>query len=178
MSWRMKRRTAESVLERSPQTADSEAFWYLSPLSPGCPSESCPTFSPGSVWHPSFTRVTTPPPQLCTATRLLFQPGTARPTILSSPQAQYLPALLISSQTLRWWINNKSTYTCAKTRRRPIYLVYFWLVWRILGHILCTASCCIIWLRCTHHYLWWCWIPHIHTISQYCQCDMCDNCVT
>ncbi len=38
-----------------------EAIWYLGPLSLCCPSESCPTFSPGSVWHLSFTRVTTPP---------------------------------------------------------------------------------------------------------------------
>lgn len=43
--------------------------------------------------------------------RLLFQPGTASPTILSSPQAQYLPALLISSQTLRWWINHNEAHT-------------------------------------------------------------------
>lgn len=95
-----------------------EAIWYLGPLSFCCASESCPTSSPGSVWHLSFTRVTTPPNlalPLSFSSSIVpgseIQPGTASPAILSSPQAQYLPAWLISSQTLRWWINHNTAHT-------------------------------------------------------------------
>lgn len=108
---------------------------YLGPLSLCCPSESCPTFSPGSVWHPSFTRVTTPPnPALPLSFSLSIVPGseiqagTANPAILSSPQARYLPALLISSQTLRWWINHNIAHTHLLTPGDGLF------IWCIFGY--------------------------------------------
>lgn len=94
---------------RSSRHLEIEAIWYLASLSFCRASESCPTFSPGSVWHLSFTQVTTPPSlalPLSFSSSIVpgseIQPGTANPAILSSPQAQYLPAWLISSQTMRW----------------------------------------------------------------------------
>lgn len=36
-----------------------------------------------------------------------------------------------------------STYTHTDTRRRPVFLVYFWLFFRILNPVCCTASCSI-----------------------------------
>lgn len=112
-----------------------EAIWYLGPSSLSRPSESCPTFSLCSVWHLSFTRVTTPPNPalpLSFSSSIVpgseIQPGTASPAILSSPQAQYLPALLISSQTPRWWINHNTAHTHLLTPGGGLF------IWCIFGY--------------------------------------------
>lgn len=128
-----------------------------------CPSESCPPFSPGSVWHLSFIRVTAPhnpAPPLSFPSSIVpsseTQAGTASPAILSSPKAQYLPCAADKQPNTE--VMNKSQYsTYTHTPARgggPFIWCIFRLSWRILNPIWRTVSRCTIWLRFRDH----CWL--------------------
>lgn len=85
------------------------SFWELSHFQ----SELCVA----SIFHTSDNAPHPPNPALplsfssSIVSGSEIQAGTASPAILSSSQVQYLPALLISSQTLRWWINHNIAHT-------------------------------------------------------------------
>lgn len=127
------------------------------PPSSRCRPESCPTFSPESVWHPSFTLVTTRPPPPApprnAAPPLSFSssivPGSEiQPGRLCSPVISTGSILACAADKQpNTEMMNKSQYsvcTLADTRRRP----FIWFIlWVILNQICCAASCCIVWLR-------------------------------
>lgn len=143
-SWKLKQRKDCWISQICPdhwfwgsRHLEMEPIWYLGPSSFWCASESCPTFSPGSVWHLSFTRVTTPP-QPCTAT-LIFIIYCSRLRD-SARHSKPCNSVIFTSSILACMADKQpntelmnksqySTYTLTETRRSPIYLVYFWLFW-------------------------------------------------
>lgn len=136
----------------NPQTSGRRGYLDLGPSCLCCPSERCPTFSSGSVGHPSFTQMTrqtlNPQPQNlhCYSHfhHLWFHAqrfSTVSTAILSSPPAQHSPVLLISNQTVRGWINHSAAYTHFVTQQ-GVYLSGLFLV--KLNQIWCVASCCYL----------------------------------
>lgn len=139
-----------------PQTSRNGGYLVSDPLSLRCPSESCPTFSPGSVWHLSFTRVTTPPNPvlpLSFSSSIVpgseIQPGTASPynSVISTSS---ILACTADKQPNTQVMNKSqySTYTLTETRRRLIHFVYiFGIILQNAESNLCKDLHCIIWWR-------------------------------
>lgn len=147
------KRTAESVLERPSQYQILRLFGILAL----CLSVVILRAAPLSVQalcgiYPSHEWQHPPKPRAATlifvvyCSRLREQPSTVSPAILSSPQAQCSPALLISRQTQRWWINHNTVHMHTLTEK-PGGGWFIWLFWRIGILIWLTAQCFIIWFK-------------------------------
>lgn len=117
-----------------------------------------PRLCVASIFH-----TTTPPPpfhQPCAATLIFivycfqaqrFSPGTASSAILSSPHKLNTCNACTADKQPNTEVMNKSQYSIDTDLLTPgggLFIQgYFWLFWRIMNKIWCTASCCIMWSR-------------------------------